>query len=321
MSSLGEVPSHDSPEFEVWVKGLSMKKLKAFITSKGMGYGDCLEKAEFRARAREAAAKAVPVPAKPAAGNNDLVKRMKTFSDYECEVHAPESVHEQKEKADFVVVFLHGYGATADNVAVLAQMSTQQSPLLKGKRVCWVFPQAPAIGGAPAWWQIDVMQWMMAMQNPAGIAKMIRQQHPGLPECRERMNVLVEQVLTMAGVSGSYSRLLLGGFSQGAMTALDCAVSLPSSKRPAGVLSISGAPIVVEEWAVKAKQHKDLRVLITHGESDQVLFYQGSLWLRDLLTQAGMCVKHSPHEGGHDFGDPRAIVQFVDEIAAEACAS
>lgn len=235
---------------------------------------------------------------------------MKTYEGYECEVHAPEAVHEGKQQAEMVVVFLHGYGATADNVSVIAGMCSKGS--LKGVPCCWVFPQAP---GTPSqWWHLDVMGFMMARANPEAMAKIIRQPMPGLPECRTRMHTLVEKVLIDVGAT--HKQLLLGGFSQGAMTATDCALSLPADKRPAGILCVSGAPIVVEEWAKKAPIHNGLPILITHGQADQVLFYQGSLWLKDLLKQGGLNVEHKPHSGGHDFGDPACILRFVEQTAA-----
>ena len=58
---------------------------------------------------------------------------------------------------------------------------------------------------------------------------------------------------------------------QGAMTAVDAALSLPAGQGCAGVISVSGAPIVVEEWAKKAKAHAGLRALVTHGMADQVI--------------------------------------------------
>lgn len=313
-------PAPSAPEFDTWLKGLNMRKLKEFITARGLSFTDCLEKSEFRARAREAAALPATTPGSQGgganqttrnpSGNNTLVKRMKTYSGYECEVHAPAAVHEGKEQAAMVVLFLHGYGATADNVSVIAEMCSKGS--LQGLACCWVFPQAPQTPSA--WWTIDVMGFMMARANPETMAKIIRQPHPGLPECRERMTQLAEQVLKDVGAT--HNQLIMGGFSQGAMTATDCALSFPADKRPAGILCVSGAPIVIEEWAKKAPTHKGLPVLITHGKADQMLFFQGSVWLKDLLKQGGLDVEHFAHSGGHDFGDPSPILRFVEKVAA-----
>jgi hypothetical protein len=70
--------------------------------------------------------------------------------------------------------------------------------------VLWVLPQAP-IGAMmmPAWWTIDVMQWMGAMRNGAdAIARLIRDVPPGLPECRSKMCRLVEEVCHANSLKG-----------------------------------------------------------------------------------------------------------------------
>lgn len=41
------------------------------------------------------------------------------------------------------------------------------------KDIACVFPQAPSIDGMPAWWKIDVMEWMKSMQGD-GVAQLIR---------------------------------------------------------------------------------------------------------------------------------------------------
>lgn len=70
----------------------------------------------------------------------------------------------------------------------------------------------------------------------------------------------------------------------------------------AGVTMISGAPIVVDQWAGKLKQHSGMKVFISHGRSDQVLPFAASGWCRDLLTQGGANVTYHEHGGGHEVG-------------------
>lgn len=48
-------PPSDPTQLGEWVKGLSAKELKAFITSRGLQHADCFEKVDFQARAIEAA--------------------------------------------------------------------------------------------------------------------------------------------------------------------------------------------------------------------------------------------------------------------------
>ena len=88
--------------------------------------------------------------------------------------------------------------------------------------------------------------------------------------------------------------------SQGAMTAMDLALHLDETV--AGVTMLSGAPIVVEHWAVRLKQHKGVKVCITHGMSDMVLPFQASGWTKQLLESGGAAVTYHPHSGGHELG-------------------
>ena len=54
------------------------------------------------------------------------------------------------------------------------------------------------------------------------------------------------------------------------MTALDISLSLPAQLRVGGVCALSGAPIVVEQWAKRLRVHPGLPVLVTHGTADMV---------------------------------------------------
>jgi phospholipase/carboxylesterase len=122
----------------------------------------------------------------------------------------------------------------------------------------------------------------------------------GLIEARTRLKQLVLECLAMFGLP--LDRVALAGFSQGAMTAMDLALSLEGPV--AGVAMLSGAPIVVEEWAkALEKRPKGLRVFISHGQSDMVLPFAASGWSRDLLAKGGAHVEFHPHGGGHDLGN------------------
>lgn len=96
---------------------------------------------------------------------------------------------------------------------------------------------------------------------------------------------------------------------------MDIALHLPPDQRVAGVCMLSGAPIVVEQWAVKAEKHKGLPVLITHGMKDMVIPYVASTWVSDLLTLNGLDVRRESHPGAHELGPPSILQLLVDFIA------
>jgi len=255
------------------------------IASAGLGFADCVEKSELRVRAKEALATlASRKAAAPPEGPRDV-----TLAGYDCSVLAPEN-------PDLLIIILHGFGATKDDFSSIPG----QLPLTQ-KRVAYVFPQAPAGAmGATAWWHLDAMKWMMAASGGGdSLATLIREEPPGLAECRVRLGALVGEARALCGDIPT-SQVVLAGFSQGAMTAMDLALQL--DEPVAGVTMLSGAPIVVDQWAASLKTKKGLKVFISHGRSDPVLPFPASGWCRDLLTSGGAAVTFHEHGGGHDLG-------------------
>ena len=246
-------------------------------------------------------------------------------------------------------MILHGFGASNSDFADMPTMLNSAAPQLAGaKRIGWVFPQAPVGAmGATAWWTLDPMKWMMAAQTgSAGIATLIREEPPGLADCREKMTTLVGEVRAAFG-DLPMAKLGLAGFSQGmlssgslglglhlslnvslvlgritghtlgltliltlgAMTVMDLALHLDETV--AGVTMLSGAPIVVEQWAVRLKKHKGIRVMVTHGMNDQVLPFAASGWTKQLLESGGAAVNLQTHSGGHELGDSATIASIM----------
>ena len=258
----------------------------------------------------QAAASAAVAPATASTGVAS--ETHKTLAGLDCIINSPGG----DGAVDMVVIVLHGYGATADNFSPFpALFSRMPNSPLAGKRIGWVFPQAkPDHQGVPAWWEIDVMEWMGAMQQGASsaagqavLAKLIRKEFNGMPLCRETMRQLLKEVdQIFPGTGGTLPPVCFGGFSQGAMTAMDATLSagLPD-ERVIAVMMLSGAPIVVDQWAPKLKARAGkLKVLVTHGRADPVLPFVGSGWLKDLLESSlgKAAVTYETHGGGHELG-------------------
>src|SRR5262245_11864514 len=114
------------------------------------------------------------------------------------------------------VVLLHGFGAPGTDLVPLAH--ELRAPA--GTR--FVFPAAPngVDFGMPgpnagrAWWHIDMMQLQVALMtgNLEGLAKA---HPPGIDEAREGLSRFLDAVLEEVRVAPE--RLVIGGFSQGAM--------------------------------------------------------------------------------------------------------
>ncbi|GBG32968.1 Acyl-protein thioesterase 1 [Hondaea fermentalgiana] len=315
------------------VRTLSVKELKALIARAGLGTQGCVEKADLIARAVEAhellgqqqqeEQQEQRVPKQEDASSSGSARTCTTKAEklgaYECLLVG----HHDVEKLDVVVIVLHGFSAQNTDFVPLANEMARRMP---SRRFMFVLPQAPvsaASMGAAAWWEIDVMRWLGAMQmGEAGVAKLIRDKPNGLEECRTSMKEMVKAI--EGRFLGDDVPLLIGGFSQGAMTAADLSWQLVGERRVHGVMMFSGAPIVVDEWhdkLTKAGKDHGLRVLMTHGRADNVLPFQASGWARDLLANSGVNVRYETHNGGHELGGPhilQAIQEFMEETMARS---
>jgi phospholipase/carboxylesterase len=215
-----------------------------------------------------------------------------------------------------VLVLFHGFGAPGTDLVPLYR--TLEVP----PEIRFVFPAAPIAldPRAPeefaprAWWPIDMLGMQQALARGRG-AELARDKPPGLDEARELVTGLLAAL--EKELAAPLERVVLGGFSQGAMLA--CDVALRSPRSPAGLVLLSGAPIAVPEWQTLAPARKGLPVLMSHGRSDPVLPFAGGEYLRDLLRDAGLLVDFIAWNGGH--GVPDGVLQrlgpFLTARAAE----
>jgi phospholipase/carboxylesterase len=92
-------------------------------------------------------------------------------------------------------------------------------------------------------------------------------------------------------------KIVLGGFSQGAMLSLD--VALRSSHALSGLVLMSGTHIAAGEWEACFDRRKGLPVFMSHGMSDELLPFSVSERLGEVLRAHGMQVEWVPFRGGH----------------------
>lgn len=201
---------------------------------------------------------------------------------------------------DLVVVFCHGFGAPGDDLVPLGGEVLRALPAL-ADRVRIVFPEAPlslrdaGYGTGRAWWMFDPMRLYEA-RGPDDIAQMLRAECPdGLPRARRLLTAAVSEIARQGSLP--LGRILLGGFSQGAMVSTDVALRLEEA--PAALAVLSGTYVCEREWAARAKGRAGLSVLQSHGRSDPLLPFVNAEALRDLFTSAGLQVDWLPFEGGH----------------------
>jgi phospholipase/carboxylesterase len=195
-------------------------------------------------------------------------------------------------------VLLHGFGAPGDDLVALA--GALDAP------VRYVFPEAPLALGAPysdarAWWLLDLAR--MEDDQRRGVVRDRRDELPdGLPEARAQVVRLIAEL--EARFSLAADQLVLGGFSQGAMLALD--VALHRDRPPAGLLLMSGTLVAESTWQPRMASLAGVPVMLSHGRRDALLSFSVAEVLRDRLIAAGAKVDWQPFAGGHEI--PMTVV-------------
>jgi phospholipase/carboxylesterase len=174
------------------------------------------------------------------------------------------------EKAGALVVFLHGYGADGADLLGLADVL---SPHLLG--VAFMAPDAPerCVGGGFGfqWFPIP---WLDG--SPVALAE------AGLDAAAADLNGFLDARLAEEGLDAE--RLVLVGFSQGAMMSLH--VALRRAEPVAGVVAISGRLLRPEALAGEISVRPP--VLIMHGDQDPVVPFEDMGKAGDALVGAGV---------------------------------
>jgi phospholipase/carboxylesterase len=212
-----------------------------------------------------------------------------------------------------LVVLCHGYGAPGTDLVPLASEILHLRPEL-AEQVRFLFPEAPTtlpgfFAEARAWWHIDVSRYEAAMRS--GTLRDMRTEIPeGLPPSRRLLMGLIDAAQRETGLP--MSRVVLGGFSQGAMLATD--VTLRSEEAPAALVALSGTLLCEDEWRPRAAARAGLQVLQSHGRMDPILPFEAAEWLRDLFVESGMKVNFIPFDSVHTIPS-EALVALAALIA------
>lgn len=197
------------------------------------------------------------------------------------------------------VVLCHGVNAPGDDLVALGEEALELAPKLAG-HVRFCFPAGVmdsaqfGMPGGRAWWEID---WaLFAQMMNSGDYSAMYQSHPrGLDAARAALQSCIDALMAETGLDES--RVVPGGFSQGAMLATDTVLRAPKSF--GALIAFSGTVICEGEWKALAPARRGLRVLQSHGRQDPVLPFAGAQRLRDLLVGAGCQVEFVPFAGQH----------------------
>ncbi|MFA5137892.1 MAG: hypothetical protein WC728_01575 [Elusimicrobiota bacterium] len=199
------------------------------------------------------------------------------------------------------VLCLHGYGADGADLASLATQVDLAGPAQ------WIFPDAPVeLDGGRAWFPIPEDQFAL-LQLQGRPLDLSGSRPAGLDEAR----TCVEGVIAALGVP--MGRLVLGGFSQGAMVALETA--LRCAEPPAALFLLSCGLCDEQGLRARAPGRAGLRVLQSHGSSDPLLSFDAAKRLSGILTGAGLECEFMGFDGGHAIG-PGALERLGSLVDA-----
>lgn len=212
------------------------------------------------------------------------------------------------------VVLFHGYGAPGDDLAQLHR-AIRADPSVR-----FVYPAAPnlldngmdfsAFGmGAPrAWWQIDIaaLEEALATGQHRNLTRSIPE---GLPEARtaasEMLDALTKELTP--------SKLVIGGFSQGAM--LSTSIALETDRKLDGLVLFSGTYLAEDTWRPLMSKRAGLRTMVSHGTHDPILPFALAERLAKDLAEAGLDVGFVPFRGQHQI-PPVALAAFQKLVTA-----
>lgn len=214
---------------------------------------------------------------------------------------------------ELAVVLCHGFGAPATDLVSLAPELLSLNPEL-APRVRFVFPGAPlslemyGMPQARAWFPLPPEVLTGRQRDWERFASEVPE---GLAAARRALMGVVSAL--SAATKLPYGRIVLGGFSQGAMVTTDVALRLEEA--PAGLCLLSGTLIAQDDWRQRASARKGLPVFQSHGHYDDVLPFAPAERLRDLLTEAGLAVEFVPFHGPHTI-DPDELKRLAAFLGA-----
>lgn len=175
------------------------------------------------------------------------------------------------EKADSVVIFLHGYGADGADLLGLAD---PLAPHLPG--TAFYAPNAPEpCANNPMGYQWFPIPWMDGSTE--------EQARRGAAQSFDDINAFIDKVLADEGLTPD--RLALVGFSQGTMMAL--AVAPQREPELAGVVGFSGR-LLEPDQPIAARTRPP--VLLIHGDQDPVVPFDSMGIAGEALQKAGFTV-------------------------------
>jgi len=212
-----------------------------------------------------------------------------------------------------LVALLHGYGANAADLFGLWRL------LEVPRGVRFAFPEAPLpleASGFPsfAWWSIDFDRLEAAETGRISLDVLVDDVPAGMDDARRR---IADWLDALQGETPD-APIVLGGFSQGAMLALETA--LHRARGIAALVLLSGSYVNGATWRTLAPRLSPTPFFQSHGRNDPLLPFELAQALHQMLRAAGHPGTFRPFSGGHEIA-PEVLVDlssFLRELPALA---
>ncbi|MGZ3768989.1 MAG: alpha/beta hydrolase [Bdellovibrio sp.] len=210
------------------------------------------------------------------------------------------------DNAPWIILF-HGFGADCNDLFSLGDMVSTK------KTYNWLFPNGilevpigPAWMGR-AWWNVDMLEIQRASER--GELRDFSNETPnGMSKAYDMAMEMIKQMKI------PWNKIILGGFSQGAMLATEIYLRAPET--PAGLLIMSGTLLHQEEWKKLIPARQGQKFFQCHGEMDPILGFKQAQKLETLLTQGGMKGSLVKFRGGHEI-PPQVLAktgEYLDSL-------
>lgn len=205
------------------------------------------------------------------------------------------------------ILLFHGYGADGRDLLPLSQALAgfDIKPSFYFPTGPLEVPIAPGYSGR-GWFPIDIEALKDAIhgKKSENVSKAFPKEYSQIRQIAQ---------LLIAELNIPLSKLILGGFSQGAILAIDTA--LHASEKIGGLLIFSGIMVNEEEWKKRASQYRGIPFFQSHGHEDQLLPFDRAVALEKFLKDSGLKGKLHSFHGGHEI--PHAIIVKLNAFLKE----
>lgn len=197
------------------------------------------------------------------------------------------------------VILLHGFGADSSDLYSLADMLDPEG--------LWnfYFPQAHLeVPIGPGW---TGRGWFpISIRDLEAGVDFTKVRPPGMDEAISKVYDLIFDL--------NSEKLILGGFSQGAMVATEVAMRNPGDVQ--GLVLLSGCMIDQDNWTKMSSSLAGKPYIQSHGQRDQVIPIAAGQKLNDMLKNAGAEGSFITFGGAHEIPAPvlQKTKQFIESI-------